>query len=76
MVSCFSCFKIISFVMTELKFQGVLTSHYSALLERRKKDWDVFTDGDEEQWLSRDALLKISLDFLQRMKQEELEECQ
>lgn len=61
--------------MTELqRFQGVLTSHYSASLERRRKDWDVFTDGDEEQWLGRDALLKISLDFLRRMKQEELAE--
>lgn len=27
---------------------------------------------DEEQWMSRDAFLKICLDFLRRMQQKEL----
>lgn len=58
---------IVDFVKKELKgFQRVLSpdAHESSMSQSE----------DEEQWLSRDALLKISVDFLRRMKQEELAE--
>ncbi|XP_068587674.1 NLR family CARD domain-containing protein 3-like [Cebidichthys violaceus] len=62
---------VITFVKTELKkFQGVLSPDYP---ERQKNDEEV-VDGEEEEQRksSRGALLKITLHFLRKMKQEEL----
>ncbi|XP_030601158.1 NACHT, LRR and PYD domains-containing protein 12-like [Archocentrus centrarchus] len=56
---------IITFVKKELKkIQKILSPDYPECLERE----------DEEQRSSREALVKITLDFLRRMKQEELAE--
>ncbi|XP_030591280.1 NACHT, LRR and PYD domains-containing protein 12-like [Archocentrus centrarchus] len=56
---------IITFVKDELKkIQKLLSPDYPECLERE----------DEEQRSSREAFVKITLDFLRRMKQEELAE--
>ncbi|CAI5670298.1 unnamed protein product [Oreochromis niloticus] len=56
---------IITFVKNELKkIQKVLSPDYPECLESQKED-------DEER-RSREAFLKLTLDFLRRMKQEEL----
>lgn len=59
---------------TELKkFQGVISPDYPECLERQKKGEDVVDGGEEEQMKSsRQALLKITLHILRRMKMEEL----
>ncbi|XP_074538959.1 protein NLRC3-like isoform X6 [Halichoeres trimaculatus] len=60
---------IISFVKSQLKeIQRALSPDYSECFESQK-------DEDEEQRKSREALLKISLHFLRRMKQGELADC-
>ncbi|XP_030010093.1 protein NLRC3-like [Sphaeramia orbicularis] len=57
---------IINFVTNELKkFREVLSSDYPECL-------DPLKDKDEEQRKSREAFLQITLNFLRRMKQEEL----
>ncbi|KAM3872640.1 protein NLRC3-like [Diretmus argenteus] len=63
---------IVTFVKNELKkVQMVLSPDYPEGLERQREDEEV--DGEEEeQRSSREALLKITLNFLRRMKQEEL----
>ncbi|XP_041825047.1 NLR family CARD domain-containing protein 3-like isoform X2 [Melanotaenia boesemani] len=59
---------IISFVKNQLKkIQKVLSPGYS--------DRSVLKGEDEEQKSSREAFVKITVDFLRRMKQEELAEC-
>ncbi|KAF1380134.1 hypothetical protein PFLUV_G00183350 [Perca fluviatilis] len=67
---------IVTFVKTELKkFHGVLSPDYPECLERQKddKEEEEVDGGEEEQREnSRQALLKITLHFLRRMKQEEL----
>ncbi|XP_037649186.1 NLR family CARD domain-containing protein 3-like isoform X2 [Sebastes umbrosus] len=65
---------IITFVKTELKkFQGVLSPDYRECSERQRKDEEVVDGKEEEQRKSsRWALLKITLHFLRRMKQDEL----
>ncbi|KAM3850194.1 protein NLRC3-like [Diretmus argenteus] len=62
---------IVAFVKNELKrFQMVLSPDYPECLERQ---WEDEVDGEEvEQSSSREALLNITLNFLRRMKQEEL----
>ena len=63
---------IVTFVKNELrKFQRVLSTDYP---ECSLSDDEEVVDGeDEEQRLSsREAFLKITLQFLKRMKQEEL----
>ncbi|XP_073349723.1 uncharacterized protein [Pagrus major] len=66
--------KIITFVKTELKkFQGVLCPNYTECWEGQKNDEEVMDGGEGQQKKSsRRALLKITLNFLRRMKQEEL----
>nr|XP_033504448.1 NLR family CARD domain-containing protein 3-like [Epinephelus lanceolatus] len=60
---------IISFVKNELKkIQKVLSPDYPECLENQSEDEEVL-DG------SREAFLKITLNFLRRMKQEELVDC-
>ncbi|XP_078142753.1 NACHT, LRR and PYD domains-containing protein 3-like [Centroberyx gerrardi] len=66
--------KIVTFVKNELKrFQRVLSPDYPECSERQMKDEEV-VDGEEEEQRrsSREAFLKITLQFLRRMKQEEL----
>uniref|UniRef100_A0A672YL44 B30.2/SPRY domain-containing protein n=1 Tax=Sphaeramia orbicularis TaxID=375764 RepID=A0A672YL44_9TELE len=59
---------ICTFVMNELKkFHQVLSTDYPECLESLK-------DEDEEQRRSSEAFLKITLNFLRRLKQEELAE--
>ncbi|XP_077952870.1 protein NLRC3-like [Gasterosteus aculeatus] len=61
---------ILTFVKNELKkIQKVMSSDYPECLE--KDDEEV---QDEEQRRSREALVKISVHFLRRMKEEELAE--
>ncbi|CAI5670385.1 unnamed protein product [Oreochromis niloticus] len=58
---------IITFVKNELKkIQKVLSPDYPECLEGLRED--------DEQMSSREALVKITVDFLRRMKQEELAE--
>ncbi|KAL7389208.1 hypothetical protein ABVT39_028346 [Epinephelus coioides] len=60
---------IISFVRNELKkIQKVLSPDYPECLEDQSEDEEVL-DG------SREAFLKITLNFLRRMKQKELVDC-
>ncbi|KAM9345267.1 protein NLRC3-like isoform 1-T1 [Symphorus nematophorus] len=68
---------IVTFVKNEMKkMQKVLSSGYPECLESQREDEEVLDGEDEEQRKSRkDALLRITLDFLRRMKQEELAEC-
>ncbi|XP_072235429.1 protein NLRC3-like isoform X2 [Leuresthes tenuis] len=58
---------MVTFVKEELKkIQGVLSPDYPECLESQRED------EDEEQRSSREALVKITVHFLRRMKQEEL----
>ena len=63
----------------ELKiFQRVLSPDYTEDSEGQlKKDDEVDSEEDEEEKRRSDrgALLKITLNFLRRMKQEELADC-
>ncbi|XP_071370010.1 protein NLRC3-like [Centroberyx affinis] len=65
---------IITFVKNELKrIQMVLSPDYPECLERQREDEEVLDDEEEEQRRSsREAFLQITLQFLRRMKQEEL----
>ncbi|XP_073335051.1 NACHT, LRR and PYD domains-containing protein 3-like [Pagrus major] len=66
---------IICFVKNELKrFQRVLKPDYQECLGRQKLDEEVL-DDEEQRSSSREAFLKITLDFLRRMKQEEMADC-
>ncbi|XP_071378588.1 NLR family CARD domain-containing protein 3-like, partial [Centroberyx affinis] len=65
---------IVTFVKNELKrFQRALSPDYPECLQRQRED-DEVVDGEEEEQRksSRKAFLKITLQFLRRMKQEEL----
>ncbi|XP_033181716.1 protein NLRC3-like, partial [Anabas testudineus] len=68
---------IVIFVKNELKkVQKVLSQDYPQYLESQREDEEVLDGEDEEQWWSsREAFLKITLNFLRRMKQEELADC-
>ncbi|KAM6893627.1 NACHT, LRR and PYD domains-containing protein 3-like [Xenentodon cancila] len=60
---------IVMFVKNELKkIQRVLSPYYPESLE------NLLEDEDEEQRRSREAFVKITVNFLRRMKQEELAE--
>lgn len=65
---------IVTFVKNELKkIQKVLTPDYPEFLESQREDEEMLESEDEEQRRSsREALVKITLLFLRRMKQEEL----
>ncbi|XP_071378385.1 NLR family CARD domain-containing protein 3-like [Centroberyx affinis] len=65
---------IVTFVKNELKrFQRILSPDYPEYPERQREDEEV-VDGEEEEQRrsSREAFLQITLQFLRRMKQEEL----
>nr|WJN24707.1 NLR family CARD domain-containing 3-like protein [Lateolabrax maculatus] len=65
---------IVTFVKNELKkFKKDLSSGYPECLESQREDEEVLDGEDEEQRRSsREAFLKITQNFLRRMKQEEL----
>ncbi|XP_055361593.1 NACHT, LRR and PYD domains-containing protein 3-like isoform X3 [Betta splendens] len=68
---------IVTFVKKELKkIQKVLSPDYPECLESQREDEEELDGKDEEQRRSsRDAFLKITVNFLRRMKQEELADC-
>ncbi|XP_026208078.1 NLR family CARD domain-containing protein 3-like [Anabas testudineus] len=68
---------IVTFVKNELKkIKKVLSPDYPQCLESQREDEEVLDGEDEEQRRSsREAFLKITLNFLRRMKQEELADC-
>ncbi|XP_056238849.1 protein NLRC3-like isoform X1 [Seriola aureovittata] len=65
---------ISTFVKNELKkIKRVLSPNYPECLESQGEDEEVLGDEDEEQRRSsREAFLKITVNFLRRLKQEEL----
>ncbi|XP_055363608.1 protein NLRC3-like isoform X2 [Betta splendens] len=68
---------IVTFVKKELKkIQKGLIPDYPECLENQRGDEEELDGEDEEQRRSsRDAFLKITVNFLRRMKQEELADC-
>ncbi|XP_071324254.1 NACHT, LRR and PYD domains-containing protein 12-like [Trachinotus anak] len=67
---------IVTFVKNELKrVQRVLRPDYPECLESQREDEEVLYSEDEEQRSSREAFLKITLNFLRRLKQKELADC-
>ncbi|XP_075935029.1 protein NLRC3-like isoform X2 [Anarhichas minor] len=68
---------IVTFVKNELKkIQKVVSSDYPECLESQREDEEVLDGEDEEQRRSsREAFVKITMNFLRRMKQEELADC-
>ncbi|KAK9538154.1 hypothetical protein VZT92_005707 [Zoarces viviparus] len=68
---------IVTFVKNELKkIQKVVSSDYPECLESQREDEEVLDGEDEEQRRSsREVFVKITLNFLRRMKQEELADC-
>uniref|UniRef100_A0A4W6F6R0 B30.2/SPRY domain-containing protein n=1 Tax=Lates calcarifer TaxID=8187 RepID=A0A4W6F6R0_LATCA len=65
---------IVTFAKNELKrIQRVLSPDYPEFLASQGEDEELMDDEDEEhRKRSRDVFLKITLNFLRRMKQEEL----
>ncbi|XP_037553187.1 protein NLRC3-like [Nematolebias whitei] len=64
---------MVTFVKNELKkIQKALSPYYPECLESQREDEEVLEGEDEEQRRSREALMKITVSFLRRMKQEEL----
>ncbi|KAG7499724.1 NACHT, LRR and PYD domains-containing protein 3-like [Solea senegalensis] len=67
---------IICFVKNELKnIQKVLGTDHTKVSESWEEDRDLLDGEDEEQRRSREAFLKITDNFLRRMKQEKLADC-
>ncbi|KAK2811558.1 hypothetical protein Q5P01_000200 [Channa striata] len=68
---------IVTFVKNQLKeIQRFLTADYPECSESQRQDEEVLESEDEEQRRSsRESLLKITVNFLRRMKQEELADC-
>ncbi|XP_050933631.1 NACHT, LRR and PYD domains-containing protein 3 isoform X2 [Lates calcarifer] len=68
---------IVTFVKNELKkMHKVLSPDYPECLESQREDEEVWDGKDEEQRRSsREEFMKITLNFLRRMKQEELADC-
>ncbi|XP_030249689.1 NACHT, LRR and PYD domains-containing protein 14-like [Sparus aurata] len=65
---------IVTFAKNELKkFQKVLSPDYPECLEGQREDEEVINDEEEEQRRnSKEAFLKFTLQFMRRMKLEEL----
>ncbi|MEQ2170081.1 hypothetical protein GOODEAATRI_031696, partial [Goodea atripinnis] len=64
---------MVTFVKNELKkIQKVLSLDYPECSESQRDDEEELEGENEEQRSSREALMKITLIFLRRMKQEEL----
>ncbi|KAK9522029.1 hypothetical protein VZT92_018522 [Zoarces viviparus] len=68
---------IITYVKNELKkIQKVVSSDYPECLESQREDEEGLDGEDEEQRRnSREAFVKITMNFMRRMKQEELADC-
>ncbi|KAK2842758.1 hypothetical protein Q5P01_012958 [Channa striata] len=68
---------IVTFVKKQLKeIQRVLKADYPECSESQREDEEVLDSEDEEQRRSsRESLVKITVNFLRRMKQEELADC-
>ncbi|XP_067357058.1 protein NLRC3-like isoform X1 [Channa argus] len=68
---------IVTFVKKELKkIQKSLSPDYPECSESQREDEEVLDGEDEEQRRSsRESFLKITVNFLRRMKQEELADC-
>nr|XP_043873904.1 NLR family CARD domain-containing protein 3-like [Solea senegalensis] len=67
---------IICFVKNELKkIQKVLGTDHTEVSESQREDEEVLDGENEEQRSSREAFLKITDNFLRRMKQEKLADC-
>ncbi|XP_023250102.1 NACHT, LRR and PYD domains-containing protein 12-like [Seriola lalandi dorsalis] len=68
---------MVTFVKNELKrVQRLLRPDYPESSESQREEEEVLDGEDEEQRRSsRDAFLKITVNFLRRMKQEELADC-
>ncbi|KAK2842761.1 hypothetical protein Q5P01_012961 [Channa striata] len=68
---------IVTFVKNQLKeIQRVLRGEYPECSESQREDEEVLGSEDEEQRRSsRESLVKITVNFLRRMKQEELADC-
>ncbi|XP_040905155.1 protein NLRC3-like, partial [Toxotes jaculatrix] len=68
---------IVTFVKKELKkIQKVVSPDYPECSESQREDEEVLDCEDEEQRRSsREAFVKITVNFLRRMKQEELADC-
>ncbi|XP_017294718.1 NACHT, LRR and PYD domains-containing protein 12 [Kryptolebias marmoratus] len=66
--------RLSSFMKNELKrFKMMLDSDYQEASESPNEDKEVLDSGDEEQRkVRRDSFLKIALQFLRKMKQEDL----
>ncbi|XP_023193637.1 NACHT, LRR and PYD domains-containing protein 12-like [Xiphophorus maculatus] len=66
--------KIVTFLKNELKkIHKILSTDYPECSESQREDDEVLEGEDEEQRRSsREAVMKITLNFLRRMKQEEL----
>ncbi|XP_047464782.1 protein NLRC3-like [Mugil cephalus] len=69
--------KMVSFMKKELKkIQKVVSPDYPECSESQREDEEVLEGEDEEQRRSsRDLLVKMTVNFLRRMKQEELADC-
>uniref|UniRef100_UPI003AAC6474 NLR family CARD domain-containing protein 3-like n=1 Tax=Centroberyx gerrardi TaxID=166262 RepID=UPI003AAC6474 len=64
---------IFTFMKNELKrFKRALSLDYPECLERQREDEEVDGEEEEQRRSSREAFLQITLQFLRRMKQEEL----
>uniref|UniRef100_A0A096LUQ4 FISNA domain-containing protein n=1 Tax=Poecilia formosa TaxID=48698 RepID=A0A096LUQ4_POEFO len=64
---------IVTFVKNKLKkIHKVLSPDYPECSESQREDDEVLRGDDEEQRRSREAVMKITLNFLRRMKQEDL----
>ncbi|XP_067357132.1 NLR family CARD domain-containing protein 3-like [Channa argus] len=68
---------IVTFVKNELKkMQKSLSPDYPECSESQREDEELLDGEDEEQRRSsRESFLKITVNFLRRMKQEELADC-
>jgi len=67
---------IVTLVKNELKrVQRILRPDYPECLESQREDEEVLYSEDGEQRSSREAILKITLNFLRRLKQKELADC-
>ena len=68
---------MVTFVKNELKkILKLLSPDYPQCLGSQREDEEVLDGEDEEQRSSsREALVKITVKLLRRMKQEELAEC-
>ncbi|XP_056226667.1 protein NLRC3-like isoform X2 [Seriola aureovittata] len=67
---------MVTFVKNELKkMHKLLSPDYPECSGSQREDEEVLDAEDEEQRSSREAFVKITVNFLRRMKQEELADC-